>query len=845
MSDVTDKPVDQAAEEAQDNEQPPSKRPKADVASCIKLRGVSWHTKPIDVAAWLGDVVEVDATQIFVLHNRTGEAFALLKSEEEVTAALTKHRSPMEKVGHVTAGGKVRPPRGVDVMRSPVKAMEDARAARDERGEQDADVGGLLRLRGVPWASSNQDIIDFFAGFEGCPVVEGGDASITILTDPVTGRQSGEAFVDFGNQVAATKAQKLCDKGTIGGRWIDAHLAVRGELYWAREALVKSAAPPGAGASASGQPIAVLPASAIEADARWRDPLTELPGCDEGGPRVVLIKNLPVESTKSDIVERFGSVVAASASATLSPQLCLELATVFIAPNGAGRPSGTCLILLPDDATAAAVVAAAGAAAEGEGPGLEASVVPRSELYNRVGIGAVCLATCKDARDQSVCRIRGLPPKATVRDLELFFGADAGSAEQAAESEQPDRIFILCGGRTANEQRPTGEALVCFPSESAATAALARKNGAALGGQPIEVTMGCRMDVYVDTTRCVLKPESTISQPCFGRQAHTCVKMRGLPFTQCGEAAVRAFFAPEEIAGFFLVKDIQGRPSGEAFVEFRTGGMCARSLSKNRAELGGRYIELASASKHEVGESIKRHQQQTQQYAEKARAYAAGIAASARMAPPPMAFAAPVQAQVGPPPQTAPFQQYPFQQQQQQQQQQQLPPFQQQQLQQYPPHSQQHMQQHAPHFQPSQAPITSQQYLAGQPPATYQNPQAQQPQVHFSNGYAAASPYSTGPVQEQSMPQQQPAQQGYQAPPQATSWAEYEAQMAQYNQAMAASGFPQGQAQQQAQQHGYPAQQQQQQQALAQMTPSASYQGGPGPGGPQASQSYGGWGSHP
>jgi RNA recognition motif-containing protein len=50
----------------------------------------------------------------------------------------------------------------------------------------------IIRLRGLPWQASNQDILDFFKGLR----IAGGDEGI-FHVQTATGRATGEAYVQF------------------------------------------------------------------------------------------------------------------------------------------------------------------------------------------------------------------------------------------------------------------------------------------------------------------------------------------------------------------------------------------------------------------------------------------------------------------------------------------------------------------------------------------------------------------------------------------------------------------------------------------------------------------------
>ena len=70
---------------------------------------------------------------------------------------------------------------------------------------------GFVRLRGLPFGCSKEEIVQFFSGLE---IVPNG---ITLPVD-FQGRSTGEAFVQFASQEIAEKALKK-HKERIGHRW--------------------------------------------------------------------------------------------------------------------------------------------------------------------------------------------------------------------------------------------------------------------------------------------------------------------------------------------------------------------------------------------------------------------------------------------------------------------------------------------------------------------------------------------------------------------------------------------------------------------------------------------------
>jgi len=79
------------------------------------------------------------------------------------------------------------------------------------------------------------------------------------------------------------------------------------------------------------------------------------------------------------------------------------------------------------------------------------------------------------------------------------------------------------------------------------------------------------------------------------------VKLRGLPY-DATQMQVQEFFRGLQIEdnGILLATDFNGRPSGEAYVQFTNVGDGKKALTKNKENMGHRYIEVFSSSMNEA-----------------------------------------------------------------------------------------------------------------------------------------------------------------------------------------------------------------------------------------------------
>ncbi|KAG5886125.1 hypothetical protein JTB14_021347 [Gonioctena quinquepunctata] len=128
----------------------------------------------------------------------SGEAFVEFEDADDLETAVQKDR---EHIGN----------RYIEVFKVNKAEMEWViKRSGPSYGSND---DGCVRLRGLPFGCSKEEIAQFFTGLE---IVPNG---ITLLTD-YSGRSSGEAFVEFVNREVAEKAlQKHREK--IGHRYIE------------------------------------------------------------------------------------------------------------------------------------------------------------------------------------------------------------------------------------------------------------------------------------------------------------------------------------------------------------------------------------------------------------------------------------------------------------------------------------------------------------------------------------------------------------------------------------------------------------------------------------------------
>ncbi|XP_024015679.1 heterogeneous nuclear ribonucleoprotein H3 isoform X2 [Eutrema salsugineum] len=85
------------------------------------------------------------------------------------------------------------------------------------------------------------------------------------------------------------------------------------------------------------------------------------------------------------------------------------------------------------------------------------------------------------------------------------------------------------------------------------------------------------------------------------------LRLRGLPFS-AGKEDIVDFFKDFDLSedSVHVTVNVEGRPTGEAFVEFENADESRAAMVKDRKTLGSRYIELFPSSIAELEEALSR-----------------------------------------------------------------------------------------------------------------------------------------------------------------------------------------------------------------------------------------------
>ncbi|CAA3028264.1 heterogeneous nuclear ribonucleo F [Olea europaea subsp. europaea] len=219
-----------------------------------------------------------------------------------------------------------------------------------------------------------------------------------------------------------------------------------------------------------------------------------------------------------------------------------------------------------------------------------------NEVYDSQGglshRGVPKVGSFDDSKDLAeytgILRLRGLPYTASKEDIMDFF-----------------RDFVLSESKihmiVNSEGRPTGEAFVEFASAEDSKAAMS-KDRMTLKYRYIELFPSSHeeLEEAASSGRILTKSfeGKDIGEPT------TILRMRGLPFS-AGKSEILDFFKNATLSKetIHITYNFDGRPTGEASVEFANVDDAKASLSKDRMTLGSRYIELFHASLDELKEA--------------------------------------------------------------------------------------------------------------------------------------------------------------------------------------------------------------------------------------------------
>ncbi|KAJ6828193.1 G-rich sequence factor 1 [Iris pallida] len=207
-----------------------------------------------------------------------------------------------------------------------------------------------------------------------------------------------------------------------------------------------------------------------------------------------------------------------------------------------------------------------------------------------------------------VVRLRGLPFDCTDTDILDFFNG----------LQILDILFVQKGGRFS------GEAF-CVLAHALQVDLAIQRNRQNMGRRYVEVFRSTKQEYYTAIAHDVSDvrgnsprrnaPVARSNAPVArsnddGKDLveHTGVlRMRGLPYS-AGKEDIMEFFEDYQLSEdhVHIVLNSNGRPTGEAYVEFANAEDSKSAMEKDRMTLGSRYIELFPSTAKEMNQAISK-----------------------------------------------------------------------------------------------------------------------------------------------------------------------------------------------------------------------------------------------
>jgi heterogeneous nuclear ribonucleoprotein F/H len=190
----------------------------------VRLRGLPFDCEDLDVVKFF---TGLDIVDILLVHKNgrfSGEAFVVFPSNLQAEFALHRNRQNMgrryvevfrckKQEYYVAIASEVSQGGGYvdsEYRHSPPPPVRPRKPAEDKSSMEYTEV---LKLRGLPYSATTEDIIKFFVEYE----LTEENVHIGYRSD---GKATGEAFVEFPTAEVAKTA--MCkDKMTIGTRYVE------------------------------------------------------------------------------------------------------------------------------------------------------------------------------------------------------------------------------------------------------------------------------------------------------------------------------------------------------------------------------------------------------------------------------------------------------------------------------------------------------------------------------------------------------------------------------------------------------------------------------------------------
>jgi len=392
------------------------------------------------------------------------------------------------------------------------------------------EEGWVVRIRGLPWAATEEDIMNFFDNVN----IKGGTGGV-YLTLSREGRPSGEAYIELCSE-ADFEAAKKKHNSNMGHRYVEVFRSKRSEMDW------------------------VVKRSNQTASGTMDD------GC-------VRLRGLPYECSKEEIANFFSGLEVVPNGIT-------------IPLDGQGRSSGEAYVQFVSKEVAE-----------------QALEKNKEKIQHRwIEIFRSSLNEVRSA--QGAGKVRPLMMgghRSTPYDRGDRWGGGAGGAGRYGGGggggrgggagrrfqQDYDEYYDGSGGGWAGNGMGGGmDAAITFSANGASWGMPGADGGGRNRGLPVSPGMGGGRGGGMAKGMAA----GGAGKNWQSLSGHT-VHMRGLPF-KCTESDIIDFFRPLNPFHVHMLFDDQGRPSGQANVDFSSHEEAVKGMSKDRSNIGHRYIEL-------------------------------------------------------------------------------------------------------------------------------------------------------------------------------------------------------------------------------------------------------------
>ncbi|GJD12630.1 Epithelial splicing regulatory protein 1 [Galdieria sulphuraria] len=448
-------------------------------------------------------------------------------------------------------------------------------------------TGSIIRLRGLPWSATKEDVLNFLEGAQVIPC-----AVHFVLNQQ--GKPRGEAFVQLLSVDDVNRALEL-HRQVLGHRYIEVFKSTPQEM-----STVLS--------RQNGRSTSLAPFS--------RTTYSNVSSIDDSKPFFIIrMRGLPFSASADQVARFFDGIEIAG---------CRSNGGIHIVQNQDGHPIGEAFVeFASEDALNKALqrhkqmmgkryielfrssLMEMLNTIERHGGPVARAAIEATVCENSVGTSSRSVLN-SDASTCSFLRIRGLPFDTTVSDITTFF---------AEYRIVPGGIYFVNNGL----DRPKGEAFVQFSSVDERNDALKKKDKLYMGSRYVELFEASEAEVsaLLGSNLCSTitsaassianssSAKSTFSNPntksnelltweSVGRGWDASSWKSNIPKSHI--IPNRTFFfsdfhitESDVVLGF----DKMGRPSGEAWVTFGTEEEARNAVSQlQHAHIGKRYIEL-------------------------------------------------------------------------------------------------------------------------------------------------------------------------------------------------------------------------------------------------------------